>query len=263
MSEIVQFSALAAAIYDASLDESLWTSILERICAFVPAALGTILLQEGVAKRANVGFNHCMEHAWNELYLTKYIRIDPTLTALLFCEAGEIFCTSDLIPAAQMAKTRFYEEYLQPQGLGEAVGVVLEKSITRWAFFAVVLTGSLGRVAEERLQRVRLLVPHVQRAVLRSKATDPPKTTAEMQKAAPDASSFPELIARQFRLTPAELAVMFAMIEVGDVPEIASVLGLSQAAVKGHLLSILAKTGARDQADLAKLVSQLVNPAAR
>jgi DNA-binding CsgD family transcriptional regulator len=263
MSEIEQFSALVAAIYDASLDRSLWTSVLEQICAFVPAAVSNIFVQEGAAKRANVGFNYSLETTWNELYLTKYVKIDPTFPALLFCEAGEIFCTTYLVPAIQMARTRFYREYLQPQGLGEAVGAVLEKSVTSCAVFTVILSGNLGAVEEKRLKRVRLLVPHVQRAVFIGKAIDLAKATAEIQKAALGPSTFPELIAQHFRLTPTELAVLFLMVEVGGVPEVAGILGLSQATIKMHLLSVLTKTGTKDQIDLVKLVTRLANPVAQ
>jgi hypothetical protein len=71
------------------------------------------------------------------------------------------------------------------------------------------LTGSLGQVDEKALQCVRLLIPHVQRAVLVGKAGDPPRIAAEVQKAGLSPLTFPELIAKQFRLTPTELAVMF------------------------------------------------------
>jgi hypothetical protein len=241
----------------------------------------------------------------------------------------------------------------------------------------VVLPGALGLTDEKKLERVRLLVPHVQRAVLIGKAIDLQKATAEMladtvdtlvaavylidaqarivhanrsgldllakddilrspsgslgahdpivdrtlkklvtaasarddvavgakgdllalvgrngeryvahvlpltsgerrhagtshsavaavfvQQAALNLSTFPELIAKQYRLTPAELGVIFGIIEVGGVPEVANVLGLSQATIKTHLRSIFAKTGTRRQADLVKFVAQFANPVA-
>lgn len=263
MLEIERFSALIADVYSVSLDSSLWTPVLEKICAFVPSAVSSVLLQEGVAKRIKVGFNYSLEPAWNELYLTKYLKINPMFPALLFCEAGEMFRTCDLIPATQMAQTRFYREYLQPQGLGEAVGAVLVKSATSCAVFTVVLTGSLGQVNEETLERVRVLIPHIQRAVLIAKVIHLPKAIKEIHKADLSPSTLPELIAKHFRLTPTELGVMFCIIEVGGLPEVASVLGLSKAVIDRHLLSILAKTGTKDHAELAKLVALLANPVAQ
>jgi DNA-binding CsgD family transcriptional regulator len=67
-------------------------------------------------------------------------------------------------------------------------------------------------------------------------------------------------MAQHFRLTPAELRVLFALMEVGGVPEIAPMLGLSQTTVKTHLKHLFQKTGARRQTDLVKLVAGFLNP---
>ncbi|MFY9759574.1 MAG: helix-turn-helix transcriptional regulator, partial [Xanthobacteraceae bacterium] len=83
-----------------------------------------------------------------------------------------------------------------------------------------------------------------------------------VQKVTLDVSTVPELIARAHRLTPAELAVLLAIIEVGGVPDVANILGLSQTTIKTHLRSIFKKTGTRRQADLVKFIAQFANPVA-
>jgi DNA-binding NarL/FixJ family response regulator len=378
MPEIEQFSALVGDIYDAALDPSLWSGVLEKICAFVPGTIGNIFIQDAVAKRANAGFGWGNDAYYEKLYLEKLAKINPVFPGLLFCEVGEVFSTSDVVPDDQLRRTRFYDEYLRPQGLGQAVGSVLEKSATSCALIALPRADSLGPIDEDCRRRMRLLIPHVQRAVLIGKAIDLQKATAEMladtvealtaavylvdanarivhanrsaldllaqsdilhspsgalrardpavdrtlrdilaaasahddvaagvkgnavaliardgeryvahvlpltsgerrragsshsavaaifvQKAALNLSTLPELIAKQYRLTPAELGVIFAIVEVGGVPDVANVLGLSQATIKTHLRSIFAKTGTRRQADLVKFVAQFANPVAR
>jgi DNA-binding CsgD family transcriptional regulator len=79
--------------------------------------------------------------------------------------------------------------------------------------------------------------------------------TVFVHKAALDVPSPPEAIAKEFALTPAELRVLFAIVEVGGVPDVAAVLGLSQQTVKTHLQRLFAKTGAGRQAELVKLVA--------
>ena len=76
-----------------------------------------------------------------------------------------------------------------------------------------------------------------------------------IRKAALDLPSPPEALARQFNLTPAELRVLFAVIEIGGVPEVAPVLGISEQTVKTHLHRIFAKTATKRQADLVRLVA--------
>jgi DNA-binding CsgD family transcriptional regulator len=83
--------------------------------------------------------------------------------------------------------------------------------------------------------------------------------TVFVHKAALDLPSPPEAIAKEFRLTPAELRVLFAIIEVGGVPEVARVLGTSESTVKTHLQHVFQKTGTARQVDLVKLVAGYSN----
>jgi DNA-binding CsgD family transcriptional regulator len=76
-----------------------------------------------------------------------------------------------------------------------------------------------------------------------------------VHKAVLDLPSPPEAVAKEFRLTPAELRVLFAIVEVGGVPEVAAVLGSGEGTVKTHLHHVFEKTGAARQADLVKLVA--------
>jgi len=76
-----------------------------------------------------------------------------------------------------------------------------------------------------------------------------------IRKAALDRPSPPEAVASQFTLTPAEVRVLFAIVEIGGVPEVAPVLGISEQTVKTHLHHIYEKTATKRQADLVKLVA--------
>ena len=76
-----------------------------------------------------------------------------------------------------------------------------------------------------------------------------------VRKAALDLPSPPEAVAGEFKLTPAEVRVLFAIVEIGGVPEVAPVLGISDQTVKTHLHRIYEKTATKRQADLVKLVA--------
>jgi DNA-binding CsgD family transcriptional regulator len=71
-----------------------------------------------------------------------------------------------------------------------------------------------------------------------------------------------EAIAVAFNLTPSEMRVLMAIIQVGGVPEVAPVLGISETTVKTHLQHIFAKTNTARQADLVKLVAGYMSPMA-
>ncbi len=69
-----------------------------------------------------------------------------------------------------------------------------------------------------------------------------------------------DAIARLYGLTPGEMRVLGAIVEIGGVPETAEALGIGEATVKTHLHRLFGKTGATRQADLVKLVAAFVSP---
>jgi DNA-binding CsgD family transcriptional regulator/PAS domain-containing protein len=81
-----------------------------------------------------------------------------------------------------------------------------------------------------------------------------------VRKAALESPSLPELIAKSYKLTPAELRVLLAIVEIGGVPEVAAALGVAATTVKTHLGRLFEKTGVNRQADLVKLVAGFSSP---
>jgi DNA-binding CsgD family transcriptional regulator len=79
-------------------------------------------------------------------------------------------------------------------------------------------------------------------------------------KAELEAPSPPEIIAKHYQLTPTELRVLLAIVEIGGVRETAEALGIGEATVKTHLHRLFGKTGASRQADLVKLVAGFASP---
>jgi len=83
--------------------------------------------------------------------------------------------------------------------------------------------------------------------------------TVFVHKAALELSP-PEAIVKEFKLTPAELRVLFANVEIGGVHESAEALGISEATARTHLRHLFEKTGTSRQAELIKLVAKYANP---
>jgi DNA-binding CsgD family transcriptional regulator len=81
-----------------------------------------------------------------------------------------------------------------------------------------------------------------------------------VRKAELDSQSGGELVARTFGLTPAELRVLLAIVDVGGVPETSKLLRVAETTVKTHLSRVFSKTGASRQADLVKLAGSFGNP---
>jgi DNA-binding CsgD family transcriptional regulator len=83
-----------------------------------------------------------------------------------------------------------------------------------------------------------------------------------VRRAAMDNPSAAELIARSYQLTPTELRVLIAIVEVGGIPEVAAALGVANSTIKTHVGRLFEKTGGSRQVDLVKLVAGFSTPLA-
>lgn len=81
-----------------------------------------------------------------------------------------------------------------------------------------------------------------------------------VRRAALDFRSPPEIIGKTYNLTPTELRVLLAIVEIGGVPEVAAAFGVAETTVKTHLGRLFEKTGTGRQADLVKLVAGFSTP---
>jgi len=170
-SESEQLSALIGDIYDASLDPDLWPTALEKICSFIPGSMANIFSQD-INKNANRYFTWGHDPYYISLYLEKYTGMNPIFPTALFFAAGEVYGMADILSHAEMRKTRYYKEWLEPQGYVDFVGCNLEKTATSVAPIAVVRHQRDGIVDDEARRRMRLVAPHVRRAVLIGKVID-------------------------------------------------------------------------------------------
>ena len=72
----------------------------------------------------------------------------------------------------------------------------------------------------------------------------------------------PHAIGSAFKLTPTELRVLLAIVEVGGIPEVATAFGVADTTIRTHVSRLFEKTGTARQADLVKLVAGYATPLA-
>jgi DNA-binding CsgD family transcriptional regulator len=375
MHETERLSTLIGDIYDAAIDPALWGRVLGTTRMFVGGWAAALSWKDVVGKTGiNYHEDGSQDPSFRKLYFDKYVKMDPFTTSQYFAEIGEPIATADMIPYEEFLESRLYKEWVRPQGLVDAAVTALDKSATSFAFFVVFRHERDGLVDDEMKRRLRLVVPHIRRAVLIGKVIDIQKAEAAsfadtldgisagmflvdatgrivhanaaghvllkgacvlraeggrlmvndpqahqtltetfataangdaaigikgvavplvardegsyvahvlpltsgarrqagmnyaaaaalfVHKAALDTPSPPEAIAKAYKLTPTELRVLLAIVEVGGVPQVAEALGIAETTVKTHLGHIYEKTGSSRQADLVKLVAEFSNP---
>jgi DNA-binding CsgD family transcriptional regulator len=165
--EAERLSAVVAAVYDAALEPSLWPRVLASAREFVGGLSAAIFAKS--LSGAAAGIYHddgVMDPLYKRLYFEKYGRIDPSNAVHLFAELEQPVCTADVMDDDEFHQSRFYLEWGAPQGLVDFLSAPIEKRGDWAAMFGVFRHQRDGRADVGAKHRMRLLVPHVRRAVL-------------------------------------------------------------------------------------------------
>lgn len=166
-------TALAADLYDAALDPALWRPALGRVRDFVGGASAGIVTKNASANRGFVCFDDgSIAPDDTAAYFDRYVALDPCTTGHYYATPDSPVSTADLIPYPEFVETRFYREWARPQGLVDYMGAAIEKSGTSAVVFNVMRHQSDGLFDEAARRRMRLVAPHVQRAVAIGQAVD-------------------------------------------------------------------------------------------
>jgi DNA-binding CsgD family transcriptional regulator len=374
MDEASDLSRLVGGIYDAALDPERWPDVLNGAAAFVGGVASALFMKDTAHQHHNVAHTFGYDPEYTRRYVEHYVALDPFTVGQLASRVGDVISLADLVRPDEFVRSRFYLEWVRPQGWIDALGGTLEKTATRYAAVSVIRHERNGMVDDLARRRMTLIVPHVRRAVLvgrvidlhkieaagladaldglatamflvdssghiihanraghamqaagdaiaasreRLSATDAgadqtlreivlnaesgdaavgtrgiavpmtglsgeryiahvlPLTSGARRKAGIAYSAvaavfvrkatldqpYPlEALAAVYRLTPAELRVVVAIVQAAGVPETAAALGVSGPTVRTHLQRIFDKTGAKRQADLVKLVAGYMSP---
>lgn len=153
-------------VYDAALDPSLWTDTLGDAAAFVGGSSAALYWKDAARKTGGVHREDGrMDLAYQKLYFEKYAALDPATHTHVFAAIDEPIATADFSTIEEYRDTRIYREWIRPQGIVDAVNTVLDKTSTGAGMFIVFRSESDGIVDDETRGRMRLLAPHVRRAV--------------------------------------------------------------------------------------------------
>ncbi|MEH2591100.1 DNA-binding CsgD family transcriptional regulator/PAS domain-containing protein [Bradyrhizobium sp. AZCC 1721] len=366
-----QLSDLIGIVYDAAIDPSLWQRTLERVALFVGGSgAGLFCKDVGVPHAAiphSVGFER-------PLPVALFRQIYSAAEGHFLGDLEVPIATTDLMPFADYAQTDFYRQWAEPQGLVDFLSAVLDRTVISSAIFGVFRHKRNGMVDDYARRQMRLIAPHIRRAVLigrlfefkaaevatfvdaldglgagmylvdaagrlihanaagnailgtsdilssvggRLAANDAqvdralrdvfaaagqgdaalgnkgiavpligsdgeryvahalPLTSGArrragvvytaaaalfVRKAALAVSSAPQAIGSAFKLTPTELRVLLAIVEVGGIPEVAIAFGVADTTIRTHVSRLFEKTGTARQADLVKLVAGYATP---
>lgn len=166
MDKSARFPALVGSIYDAALDPSLWPDVLGQVRDFVGGAAAGIVAKDLSANRGLVHYDDGgFDPDYTEAYFRDYVTLDPCTTGHFFSSVDTPVSTADLIPRSAFVETRFHREWMKPQGFVDYIAAAIDKASTTATVFNVMRRRHDGLIDEDARHAMRLVAPHVQRAL--------------------------------------------------------------------------------------------------
>lgn len=230
---------IIGAIYDAVIDPTRWNAVINEIRErynFQIAMLSVIQLATGaplIYASSNVPEEYERTVA---LYGEDVVELwgGPERMASLMLE--EPILTTDVVDHATWPANRFYREWVAPQGLEEQVVIALSWDQTAIANLALGRHYSKLPVTEDEMAALRIIAPHLRRAVLISNLLNGATSRADTFEAALSAmTSGAVIVDREMRILHANAVARRMLDESEPIEDDAGRLRLPVELVPGQL----------------------------
>ena len=168
-------SALIGAIYDCVAAPEKWEGALNQICTELRFATGVLAVNAmstgETAIFASVGFTPDWL-ARAPAYAADALALWGGEARIQQYPLEEPILNSHVIDRATVEKNRWYKEFGKPQGLTDGVAIMLTRDAAGLGNLALGRHYRAGRVRGAELAHLRLIAPHVRRAVTISRLLD-------------------------------------------------------------------------------------------
>jgi DNA-binding CsgD family transcriptional regulator len=157
-----EFSRFLAALYDCAIAPGLWQRVLPMLSDYMGSQTASIYAKRRGATRAHFLVEHGISADVHQLYVSKYLTINPRLPALAMFGVDEPVRTEDIMNIAEFRRSPYYREFHRPKGLGEVLTVKIVEDSEQ------IISCSVGRPAAYNLgdvERLRELCPHIRRVM--------------------------------------------------------------------------------------------------
>jgi DNA-binding CsgD family transcriptional regulator/PAS domain-containing protein len=169
-----ELSKLIGSIYDCALDPERWEHALAGIRDALNAQTAVLHLNDLSHDRLLIYRTVGIEPYWLEQQAKHIPEIHAQLVEdLSTWPSLEIpHVVSRHIPQTYLGTSRYFQEWLKPQGLVDVMSFFLIHTPTRLAGFAVARHERQGIITEREIKLGGLLLPHVRRSVMISNMLD-------------------------------------------------------------------------------------------
>jgi DNA-binding CsgD family transcriptional regulator/PAS domain-containing protein len=167
--ELEELSRTISQIYDCALDPSLWPATLDHLNQFFGSSFAAVFLAQNEPFTPLAYFHS----TWDEIELQRLVyEFAPHIPGVLDTMTGAIGIPVSLLArldqngVSEHLQSRFYREWVKPQGLGDAVITKFCQTRNRSGTFQLIGARDWELEMSEIARLVELLLPHLRRAVL-------------------------------------------------------------------------------------------------
>ena len=159
-------------IYDAALEPARWPGVVESILSFVQAKSGMLFTPFDRIDSAGFSFPVNIAQEFLQIYASRYQPHDVWALASRdagLMRAGNLVVGDEVVPRRRLLASPFYREFLRPQDTSRIVFACVFEGNEHPSVMTTVLTVHRtirSRPFSERSkERMRLLIPHLSRAL--------------------------------------------------------------------------------------------------
>jgi DNA-binding CsgD family transcriptional regulator/PAS domain-containing protein len=163
-----RLSNLIGAIYDCTIDPDRWPDTMREICAEIECQESAIALADLEHSR------HQVFRTWNRnpLWPPRHIefaddiaRYYKSVPALQARSIDEPLVSLRDVPTEVWTQSRFYLEWMKPQGFCDSIQILVLREPLRVGIFNAIRSERVGPVGDREIAILRLLAPHIRRSV--------------------------------------------------------------------------------------------------
>jgi DNA-binding CsgD family transcriptional regulator/PAS domain-containing protein len=165
---IAAFSDAVSTIYDCALDPALWPDAIREICHATRCIAGVISVSDLATGAGR------LQQVWNfgPDWLERMIAHGPEVAEMinsvpnLFTRSLDepMVATRDIAPEV-LERSRYFKEWIVPQGIIDALQLTVLRQRNQYGALALSRHGDQGPVTDHDIAVLRLLAPHIRRAV--------------------------------------------------------------------------------------------------
>jgi DNA-binding CsgD family transcriptional regulator/PAS domain-containing protein len=152
-------------IYHAAINPTGWNPLLHRLASLTDCVAAGITIENPVTKKGRPITYFGFDTGHVEKTFDHYLPMNPLFSISQSMTTGFIVANGDVIAPRDFAMTDFYNGWAKPQGIGSPLTLVLDHGENFYCPLTLVRPDGKGEATSAHRQLLRIVSPHLTRAM--------------------------------------------------------------------------------------------------